>query len=302
MARFQQYRHSGQPGLGLPLGLVVGALVAVAGAWLYQRFVIWVPFIYITLLGTAAYGAGIGFVIGLVMRAGKTRNLIMAGAVGALCGVLGDAASFHFDYDYRLAEAAEEINASGEAEGTITAEDLREAISFSDYIDLRTENGFSVGRGGSGGLPLKGVLVYLIWLIELGVIAAVAFWMARGRVMDTFCERCAQWMMSRPVGARVGVDVGRLHMAVRDGDAAPLLAPALDPESAITATYEVHECARCRENPYLTVTLSWQEINSKGKEETKTEVAAYQIGVTPADIEALSQELHGGQPVQTMEA
>lgn len=293
MARFQQYRHSGQLGLGLPLGLLAGAAVAVAGAWLYQRFVIWVPFIYITLLGTAAFGAAIGFVVGLVMRAGKTRSLVVAGVVGALCGVLGEAASFKFDYDYRLAEAAEELSASGEIEGPISAEDLSELISFGAYIDLRTENGFSVGRGGSGGLPLTGVLVYLIWLIELGVIGGVAFWIARSRVTDTFCERCSEWMKERPVGVRGGVDVGRLHAAVRDGDAAPLLAPAQDPESAVSAVYAVHECARCRENPYLTVSLTWQETNSKGKEETKTEVVAHQIGVTPGDVEALAQGLGG---------
>lgn len=296
MSRFQQYRHSGKLGIGVPLGLVAGAATAIAGAWLYQRFVIWVPFIYVTFLGTLAFGAGIGVAVGYAMRAGKTRSLLVPAIIAGLCGVLGEAASFKFDYSYRMAEAAEELSASGETEEAITGEDLEQAISFSDYIGLRAEQGFSIGRGGSGGLPLQGALVYLIWLIELGAMAGAAVVLARGRFTDTFCEHCEQWMKERTLGMRMGVDSGHLRMAATDGDLAALFAPPPDPESPINVAYSVHECARCRANPYLTVSLAWIEQNKKGEDQEKKEAIAYQVRTTPADIATLEQDLGSPAP------
>ena len=291
MSRLQQYRHSGKLGIGLPLGLLAGAVTAIAGAWLYQRFVIWVPFIYVTFLGTLAFGAAIGAVVGYAMRAGKTRSLLVPAIIAGLCGVLGEAASFKFDYSYRMAEAAEELSASGEVEEAITGEELEQAISFSDYIEHRAEQGFSIGRGGSGGLPLQGMLTYLIWLIELGAIAGTAVVLARGRFEDTFCERCEQWMAERALGLHAGVDAAHLRAAATEGDGASLFAPRPDPESAVSVVYSVHECARCRDNPYLTVRLAWLEQNKKGEDEEKTEAIAHQVSVTPAEITTLEQDL-----------
>lgn len=295
MARFQQYRHSGRLGLGLPLGLLAGAAAAVAGAWLYHFFLEVMPIVHVGLLGTVAFGGGIGLVVGAVMRAGKTRSLVVVSLVAALCGALGEAASFKFGYDYRLAEAADEINESGEVEAPISAQELRELVSFRAYIEGRIEQGFSVGSTPRSSKQLSGVLVWLIWLIELGVVVGVAVWVARRQIRDTFCEPCSRWMKERPLGARMGVDMDRLRAAVRDGDAAPLLAATPHPQSAATAFYSVHECARCRDNPYLTVTLTWRKTSSRGNEESKTKATARQIGVTPADVEALSQAL-GGVP------
>lgn len=294
MARFETYRHSGGIGtFGLPLALIGGLAVAIAGAYAYQLFLAWVPFIYITFLGMLAFGAAIGFVVGSAMWLGKTRNLALAAVVGGLCGLVGDAASFKLDYDYRVAQAAE---AASEELGTpVTADELAEEISYSLYIETRAEQGYSLGSGGDGGLPISGILVYLIWLIELVCIVGLAIYLARQRIQSPFCEKCQEWMIERHVGAAESVDEDALESAVSNREIESVLEPRMRdgdvPGTPKTALYSMFQCMSCDRSDYLTVNLRWHELGKKDEPEEKSKTLVDHVIVSPEQVETLEKNL-----------
>ena len=293
MAHLKIYRHSGRLGtFGLPLGLLGGLLVALAGAFAYQRFLTWVPYLYVTFLGMLGFGAAIGLTVGIAMRAGKTRNLVLAATIGALCGLIGDIASFQFDYEYRLVELAEAIS---EEEGrTMSAEELRSDLPLLDFLVLRADIGYTLGR--DGGLPIRGILVYLIWLIELVCIVGLAAHFARRRIRDPFCEQCQDWMLNQVVGVAEPIDEGTVKSAVELGDLDALLrpeeGPAFLPKKIV---YSIYHCITCDRANYLTLTLHWQEVRAKREAEEKTETLASQVIVTPEQVAILEQHLDAWQ-------
>ena len=47
-------------------------------------------------------------------------------------------------------------------------------MSFVDHLKLRVEEGISIGRAGrGGGAPISGIFIYILWLVEFGVVAGL---------------------------------------------------------------------------------------------------------------------------------
>lgn len=253
----------------------------------YQLFLTWVPFIYITFLGMLAFGAAIGFTVGYLMRLGKTRNLMVAAIVGGICGLTGYTASFQFDYDYRLSETAEYLSIT---EGrTVTTEDVAEKISYRQYIELRAEQGFRIG--GDNGLLVSGFLMYLIWFIELFCIVGLASYLAYLKIRDPFCEKCQNWMLERPVGLADAVDDAALELAVSKCNIESLLHPKEVVGSPKAVVYSTYACVPCQRSDYLTVSLRWEEMNRKGEPEENSKVLVRHLIVSPDQVTALEQTL-----------
>jgi hypothetical protein len=292
MAAIETYRHSGKMGpAAIPYALGAGLVAAGALSWVYQALIDGIPFVYLNVLATAGYGIAVGVAIGFAFRAGKGRNLPVAIGIAVLACLLGDALSFHFAYERAVAKAAEELGldpATASKEETLEA--MREAVPFGDYIKARVEEGVTIGRAG-GGLPIKGALMYLVWIVEAGILCVLAAGAQVAYLKRPFCEACDRLTEPRALGAIRSVKSGAMSAARAKGDMATLLDPPGEERSGKDAAYTLHACPTC-DNRYLTISLEWMQRDRKGKEERKSEDVVQHAVVAPDHIESLRSRLH----------
>ncbi|HEX5136861.1 MAG TPA: hypothetical protein VFY93_07815 [Planctomycetota bacterium] len=294
MAAIMSYRHSGKLGpAAIPYALGAGLVAAGALAWIYQAVLDWIPFIYLNILATAGYGIAIGAAAGFAFRAGRGRNVPVAIAIAIVSCLAGDALSFHFAYERALAKAAEELGPEA-AENAEVRQAMREAVPFRDYIDARVEDGVTVGRSG-GGLRLTGILMWLVWIAEAGILGVVAAGAQIFLLGMPFCEACDRFTEKRALGSIASVKPSALAAARGKGDVAVLLDPPQEEHGRKHATYTLHACPTC-DNRYLTLALEWTERGKKGKDEKKTEAVVQNAIVTPEQVEALQARLRGRPP------
>jgi len=296
MAAIATYRHSGKFGpAAIPYALGAGLVGAGALAWLYQAIIDWIPFIYLNILATAGYGIAIGLAVGFAFRAGKGRNVPVAVAIAVVSCLAGDALSFHFAYERAVANAAGELGLGpGIAEDAEVRQAMREAVPFRDYIDARVEDGVTIGRAGTG-LKLSGVLMWLLWIAEAGILCVVAGGTQVAYLVRPFCEACDRFTEKRALGAIANVKPSALAAARGKGDVAALLDPAAEERGGKHAAYTLHACPTC-DNRYLTVAVEWVQRGKKGKDEKKSVAVVQHAIVTPGDIETLEGRLRGRPP------
>jgi len=294
------YEPSGKAGAAATMGMAAAGLAAAAaGAWLYQFLVDKIPFIYVTFLVSAGFGALIGFAVGVAGKATKCRKPQLVVTMAILGAVVGDLASFRYAYDRFIGEAveemrgvdavslAQELKTSGEltalqrdlllaaARADGNASVAKNEFGFGKYIDFRVEEGWEIGRSSSG-IPLKGFFVWIIWLLELAIIAAVGYGIAGSVAHIPFDEASMTWM---PAAANqtVRINAEPFLASVQAGDVAGMLAPELHQSSPVSAKYTMFT-SRPADHAYVSIELVVQD----GKEEKTDEVVRY-LRIAPDD-------------------
>jgi hypothetical protein len=263
---------------GLVLAAAAVVIVSAALAWPYQVAVDAIPFIYVVFLATLGLGFAVGWLALQALRFAKCRNALVAGAVGVLCAVAADIASFRFAYDRFTKQVQEEVAREDEAAGETppTLAEVREQIDFGKYVSLRVEEGWTLGR--SGGAPLKGVFVWIIWAVEAGILVVMGFRGARKAVDVPFCETCSRWAVVSPTRQMAGVDSPALEKAVGEGNLTAVLDPPFSAKSDRTATFTVHSCPTCDEGGFLSLDVHWTEPDGKKvKKRTRSVVARAEV-------------------------
>jgi len=286
------YSHSGRMGLSsMLLGPAVGLVVAAGLAYLYQYAVYFIPFIYLNLLLTLALGAGVGFACGFALKFGKCRNAALAVFIGAACGVTATAVSHWVSYQHLVSDVQKEYAVEG-----ATFESVENAISFGEYFTLKSEIGWAIGNSRvgktNGGMPISGVFVWIIWLVEMGAVAGVAGLLARRPIDLPFCESCDQWTVAQPAGSLTPAAISPLSSAIEKGDMAALLTPQRDPRSDKTAVFTLHRCTACANSGYLSCKLNYK-VMEKGKPTQKSDPVFDFVAVDESQIETLKQSLAG---------
>ncbi len=302
---FETYRPSGKFGpAAIPLCVVTGVAVAGAVGWLYQAIIDHVPFFYLNILATMGFGAVIGLAVGYAARAGKCRSVVLAVGIAAVSGVVGNAMCFHYAYDRFMADEiedwisgaedtspealtwsdeqiAETINGAGDLTEMERKEfiaiaksggDLataKERFPLGDYITLRADAGWTLGRSGS--LPLSGFLAYATWVIEFVLIAGFAGLLVMESVSTPFHEGLGVWMEPELLARLPEVDGDALRTAAGEGDNEVLLDPPRKGRSRYSAEYTAFVCEES-DYGYLKIDLKWMKAaKKKGKEEEATE-------------------------------
>jgi hypothetical protein len=268
---FQLYRPSGRFD-AKAVGLLAGCVVAgVLGAWLYQRLVDWIPLIYVNVLATLAFGFALGHLLARALVVGNARSPALAVAGVVLVVLAADAASFHWAYRIGLSDIHDEVSAIAAREGVeaVPFEEFEQRFTFLDWVDLRVESGWTVGRVSSGSEnrpALSGVFVYAVWLAELLMLGYLPFKLGRAVPRRPYCETCDAWAEDENVGAWEGVDRRTLHSAVRDGNVEALLRPVPStPPSSEVAVYKLGVCDQCRASSWLDVAVLQPRVDKKGK-------------------------------------
>ncbi|HET8967458.1 MAG TPA: hypothetical protein VFN20_14620 [Candidatus Acidoferrum sp.] len=177
------YRHSGKSAPEGPvLGLLLGSLVAIPAAFLYDYAIFSIDHEKLRILCPIAFGALIGAACGVAMCWGKVRNKHLAGAVGACSAFFGLALSWaawilHLVYPSRwIFNLVWPMTHPAKLWAAIVA------------VNATGTWGYDQNHA------VKGSMLWFIWtaeaLLVLGfsVLTAVALVQRR-----PFCERCGDW-------------------------------------------------------------------------------------------------------------
>jgi len=181
------YRHSGKFAPEGPiLGLLLGSLAAIPGAFLYDYAIFSIDHEKLRILCPMAFGALTGAACGVAMCWGKVRNNHLAGAVGACCAFFGLALSWaawilHLVYPTRwIFNLVWPVTHPANLWAAILA------------VNATGTWGYDHNHA------VKGSMLWSIWAAEallilgFSVLTAVALVQRR-----PFCEHCGAWCTER---------------------------------------------------------------------------------------------------------
>lgn len=282
MAGIQVYQKSMRfRGSAIPMGFLYSLAAGVLGAYLYTLFQSWVPFIYLNIVAAIGFGALIGIAAGWALKKAHCRNTLLAVIIAAAGAIAGEGVSYWLSYE-------DLVDTFAASEG-IPAEDLKAEFGILDYVALRIDTGYTIGRASSSsnGPTVSGWVMVLVMLAEVLIVLGSAIGFAVSWISVPYCERCSAWTKSRTLGEILGVDESSLNNAMSREDLPSAMRPVFAEGSDKRLEYQLHQCDTCNETSYLTLTLKWLE-GKKGKknEEKSTMIVKYAL-VTPEEVENL---------------
>lgn len=300
-----RYQASGKFTAGtIPLMLVLGGAVAAVLAAVYQVFVDWVPFIYINFFATLAFGFLVGLALGACVRWSHCRSAGLALALGVVVGLVGVGASHWVAYELFVREmaASDKVPTEMRQDPELVRAMVRVVAPYEKYVSARVESGWSLGSHGSGGLPLSGWFVYLMWVIEGAMVVGLAAMVATGAAAEPYCEACRLWMPAKPIGSRpvAADDLARLTHATNLFEFAKFAMAGGPSDSRLE--YKLCCCERCLQNHYLTVKHHRDETDSKGKVSTKSTDLLENVCITQSEIDAIRSSLEAAQAAAVKDA
>ncbi len=182
------YRHSDTaPPMGLLLAAAMGLIAGIVGAFAYAYLEVWIPIVYLNILLTTGFGAGVGLSTAFGAKLGNVRSskvvIIIACATTLiayyLCWIVWAKAILDRDVPDHTVTLGLLLRSPG---------DLYYLISALNGVGT-----WAIGHGTSA-QNVSGIFLTLVWIIEAGVIftcsVLAAKFFANARI---FCEGCSVW-------------------------------------------------------------------------------------------------------------
>lgn len=240
-------------GGGLVAAVILGYVASVIGQWFYLVVV------FPVVIGFALGGVGMAFI-----KIGKLRSPLLAGIAATLSGIMAMGTMHYVNYQRTLDAVAQQLPIERAA--------LEKGITFFTYIDLRAQEGVTLGRAGARndkGMNLGYVGSYLYWLAEMLGVAAVAWALMQTAAAAPFCVACNSWKVQKPLAMVTVPSEDVAIRAVEDGDVVPLLqcAGPAKPQGLVLKTAV---CPRCGAEGEVDIFLDRVTKNSKGEQQVKT--------------------------------
>jgi hypothetical protein len=267
----QTYSHSGGvPVVGGVATVLAGVVAAVLGGFVYGYAFYYIPIIFLNILVTLAFAAGIGMAVAVAARAGKVRNNLFVGTIGLLATFLGM-------YVYWGAYCWALL---GIGEVGLFAFTPMGLIAFGQEL---FENGSWGLRDGD---PIKGWFLVAMWVAETGMILFVSMMCALLDAKRPFCEACREWTEIERGVARLAASGNEPQWAqVLAGDLPALAAfPPADSTSMQFVRLDVARCPRCEQSRFLSITAVQIIIDKKGKTSEKERTLVTNAILTPAQF------------------
>lgn len=265
--------------------IALGAIVAAALlAWPYQKLIGWIPYIYLSLLVYLAVGFGVAMLVLMANQLGKNRNRLVGALFGLVVAATTVGVSHYVAYRTLITDIAEKVAGSQVISVDDAEDEVARVLTFGRYLDARVETGWSLGRhsrsfGGDEDPKgdISGVMVWIIWGIEGGVLLGVGAFVGAKR--EPFCEDCQRWMDEREVGARRGgpESLAAAKAANHVSELADLPPPAEDDPAMPRLVFSAHTCPRCQGPGYLTVTKVWFKQGKNGPEKQTDELHSHLV-------------------------
>lgn len=277
---FETYKTSGRFGPMTIVGFLIGLALVAGLAYVYQLGLYWIPFIYLSFLMTAAFGIGITMIGTWIVTAGHCRNISIAVLFSVILVGGGIAAKHYFQYRALISDLADSIiddvvNAGeigrqeAEARRGELMDDLFADVSYIEHFQARADMGLAIGRAGNNGAPITGIGMYIIWLIEAGM---VFYFGARAPIAaagEPYSEKMGQWadevdeVMTLPITS--GEMVSQIKSASSVEELLEIPIPKTD-ESHQFAVYNVNSVpGEEMEDAYLSVNLLTLSVNKEGE-------------------------------------
>lgn len=285
---FQTYQPSGKAGvLTWPLTLV-GIGLTIALAFVYQYLLDWIQLIYVNLLLAWGMSIGLGMIGVWVVKSGPVRSVTLAAVLGFLIALAGVSAKFSFQYSgwldaatwFVMAEENFSDDRYDEVHRNIAAE-----IGFLEYLKIRSNEGFTIGRN-RGGMTIRGIFVYTIWIIEFGVFAWYAVRMPCSAAALPYSEKLASWASEEETVMTLPITDSEMVTRIKSAQSVDDLLNIPIPKTDISkqfAVYRVHSIpGQEMEDAYLSVDLTSYSTNSSGETETTTE-ALVKLAILSSD-------------------
>jgi len=303
----ETYQPSGRFSSILAGTIIVGLVAAVVLAYVYQTLVWWIPLVWLDWIFVAGLGFGLFFVTHVVVQLGKCRSTFAAIFAGLLISVTALVASHWVSYtqhrDYMAKLIVEEASKEGYktlgdlgiedpeiAKLPIEADLLSDIYHFSDHWNERYENGWSIGKSGKG-LPLTGVIVYLIWLIEAGVILFAGAIGGISASREPYDETADNWMDSKEIYAvsSSAAEGERIANSNLPGELATLAGKVK--LSPVRIIYRLASPVDAREPSYLKIDVETTSKDKDDKDTTSTKTVVTWAKLEPADVKRLMESI-----------
>jgi len=215
----ETYRHSGKfnpsgPVLALGAAVVLAVPLGLAYAYLIR----WVPFIYLNMLATCAYGGVFGWMTMRLLKAGHVRNAAFAALVGAGAGLL----ALYGEWSGHLHALLED------GPWVFAPDEILRGMQV-----LYAEGSWGMKHGGN----VTGIPLALVWVAEAGLIVGFATMLPYGFVVGTpYCEKSRCWLdEEKKINTLESITDPVQLAALKAGDIMPVV--AAKPKAADAAVF-----------------------------------------------------------------
>jgi len=276
------YQHSGiVPASGALMTLAAGSLAAILLGVAYTFSFYYILYVYLNLLLTLAFGGAVGWVVGFVAREGKIRNVPVVGCLALAAAFIGIYAEWGTTA-FALTPASE-LGAQWRKLG------LSPYLPH-NIVSLAIELYRTGSWGMSANTTVHGPPLVAMWLIEAGLIGAVAIAAAVHQIADVpFCEKCEEWVTRREPLLFAGNGYGKVWSDVQHGVFESL---AQTPRAAGNETtyvrVTVSDCPKCDESNFLSVVACENRVNSKGQRYVVERKIALNVPLTATQVEIVA--------------
>lgn len=268
------YRHSGKfAPHGLLLPLIVAVVLGIPLGLAYGYIIRWVPFIYINFIVTLAYGGAFGWVTSRLVKLGRVRNTVLAGAIGAIVGLI----AVYFEWSghlHTLVKSPPFIFAPDE---------IANGMAF-----LYEKGSWGLRSSGS----VTGIALAIVWVIEAGIIIGCAAVLPVAFVKQTpFCEDAGCWLDEEKTFDTLEKITDPARLApLKEGDIMPLVETKPKPEGASGFTrLTLKRSPKCDRFSTLQVHDVTVTFDEKGERNEKTRELTDLLVLPASMFDLLSQ-------------
>lgn len=273
------YQHSGiVPASGALMTLAAGLLAAIALGVAYTFSFYYILYVYLNVLLTVAFGGAVGWVVGFVAREGKIRNVPVVGGLALAAAFIGIYAEWGTTA-FALTPASE-LGAQWRKLGLLP-------YLPHNIVSLAIELYRTGSWGMSANSTVHGPPLAALWLIEAGLIGAVAIAAAVHQIADVpFCEQCEEWTTRREPLLFAGNGYGKVWSDVQHGVFEELAqTPRASGDETTYVRLTVSDCPKCDESNYLSIVACENRVNSKGQRYVAERKIALNVPLTAPEVE-----------------
>ncbi len=279
---------------------ITGALLGLIADYISQWF-------YLVILFPVGIGIALGFVGGKVIHQSKIRNASLAALAGLLGGLF---AMFvmHYSSYYRFAKQFETLDPqlktyledTPEAKATFMQslgdedsvafkemDDAYEASrSFITYIEYLAHEGVSISNHGRKGINLGYWGTYIYWLIEIGIVAGIAFITLRKQARFPYCGRCHNWKALEILG-NFGGEKPKTLDVLKSGRVSEFTSCDPQPAAPTGLVLTMASCSKCREMVPADLMLESVTLNRKKERKQKELTSVTYPGLAMKDLRSV---------------
>jgi hypothetical protein len=271
----KHYEPSGKYSMLSLLYFVLASFLILPILGLIYAYCIWyIPFIYINLFITIGFGFGTGFIITFfAIKLGKIRNQVVASSLGILGSLI--ALYFHWSVWVDLVMNAGENYGSSSIGFTVSNIDFMQVFLLAKNPGLLFNLIGEINKTGTWGIssiPVSGIFLALIWIIEAGIVMGVSFLMTRKASRIPFCEINDHWFKENKIPELNFIDDKAQILSSIENDDETHFNSLSKAANKDLESHSVFTLFSSRNNEYyLTLENKTAKVNSKGKTEFDNE-------------------------------